>query len=122
MNKLKVGDEVLDTIAEIELHRQGMVGEHDPASARSEALRRLHELLEHERASLQQNAESQTHHANVAAVTHEIERVKQLAGSGGSTTMQTRKPSQPAPAARPNPPHNPARNNGRRFLGRRGDR
>ena len=30
--------EVLDTIAEIELHRQGMVGELDPASARGEAL------------------------------------------------------------------------------------
>ena len=46
-------DEVIDAIAGIEAQRQAMEQEAGAAAATSGALRRLHDLLESERASLQ---------------------------------------------------------------------
>src|SRR5277367_6222733 len=46
-------DGVTDLIAHTEMHRQEMVKEVGSAAACAGALRKLHELLEHERAALQ---------------------------------------------------------------------
>ena len=115
-------NDVIDKIAHIETHRQEMGREADAAAAGGEALRKLHELLEHERAALQLHATSTTHPVNIEAVTIEIKRVKELAGVTHAGPVTAKAGSQPQPASRPNPPHNPARNNVRRTMGRRGDR
>jgi len=68
-------DEVIDLIATIELHRQAMAKESDAAAARSEVLRRLHELLARERAALQSHGPGARHAANVERVTLEIAKL-----------------------------------------------
>lgn len=114
-------DEVTDMIALIEVHRQGTQKEAGLAAACNEALRKLHELLERERAALQMHVPDTAHAANVEAVSREIERVKQLAGITGPASRQKRSRQQ-QPGSRPRAPHNPARNKGRRTMGRRGGR
>jgi hypothetical protein len=116
-------DEVIDAIAHIEMHRQEMQKEAGPAAASNEALRKLHELLEHERQALQLHGPGAGDPANIEAVTAEIEKVKRLAGAGnqganrGHVHDQRQKRN-----SRPGRPHNPPRNKGRRTMGRRGDR
>ena len=116
-------DDVIDAIALIEMHRQVMQKESGPAAASSEALRRLHELLEHEKQALQLHGPAAGHPANIEAVTAGIEKVKKLAGGGnpgagrGFVHGQRQKRM-----SRPGAPHNPPRNRGRRTMGRRGDR
>jgi hypothetical protein len=80
MDTATASDDVVDLIAGIEKHRLEMEKEADHALARNEALRKLHELLERERAALQTHGTGTRHAANVAAVTAEIEKVKKLAG------------------------------------------
>ena len=115
-------DEVIDAIAHIDLHRQDTRKETGPA-ADNEALRKLHELLEHERQALQLHGPGAGHPANIEAVTAEIEKLKTLSGAGsqargrGRVYGQQRKRITGSSA-----PHNPARNKGRRTMGRRGDR
>ena len=71
-------DEVFDLMGGIAMHRQAM--EHDPASgvapARNEALRRLNELLAHERDALQAHGPGGWHSANIAAVMLELVKVR----------------------------------------------
>jgi len=123
MGTARVSDEVVDAIAQIELHRQEMQKETGPAAASNEALRKLHELLERERHALQLPGPDAGHPANIEAVTSAIEKVKRLAGGGiqgagrGQGHGQTQKRM-----SRPSAPHNPHRNKGRRTMGRRGDR
>jgi bacterioferritin-associated ferredoxin len=74
-------DEVTDSIAHIEMHRQEMAKETSLASACNEALRKLHELLKHEQEELQKNGPLPQHTANMAALTEAIERVKRLSGA-----------------------------------------
>lgn len=115
-------DEVIDAIAGIEAQRQAMEQETGAAAATSGALRRLHELLESERASLQSRGPQAGHPENVDAVTTEIERVKGLA--------RIASPNAPAKTTRPEPrqvslrseTRNPPRNKGRRTMGRTGGR
>jgi hypothetical protein len=110
--------ETTDAIAHIESHRQAMAKEAGPAAACNEALRKLHELLEREREALQLHGAADGHGGNVATVTAEIDRLKQLVHSAGKGVM----PKHGAPQARkhvgPGQPHNAPRNKGRRTMGR----
>ena len=58
-------DEVTDGIAAIEMHRQGTEKESGLAAACSEALRKLHALLEQEKEALQLNGPDAGYSANV---------------------------------------------------------
>ena len=115
-------DEVTDMIAHIEMHRQEMAKETSLAAACGEALRKLHELLEQERAALQLHGTGTAHPANVEAVTIEIKRVKQMTGVTDPRSISPKTRSRQQPVSRSNAPRNPARNKGRRTMGRRGER
>jgi hypothetical protein len=78
MDTATASDDVIELIAAIEKHR--LETEADHALACNEALRKLHELLEHEREALQSHGTGTRHAANVEAVTAEIEKIKTLAG------------------------------------------
>jgi hypothetical protein len=115
-------DEVIDRIAEIESQRQAMQKDAGLAASCSAALRKLHELLEHEKEALQLRGANAGHPENVEALTIEIERLKGL----GVTTSQ-------GPASRSayrgqrrmswrNAHRSPDRNKGRRTMGRAGGR
>ncbi len=116
-------DEVTDAIAHIEMHRQETQKEAGLAAACSEALRKLNELLQGEQAAAQPQGPGGGHLANIEAVMIEIKRVKKLAdvGSQGAILRHTHSGQRQA-APRPGGPRNPARNKGRRTMGRRGDR
>ena len=123
MNTETASDEVTDSIAHIEMHRQEMAKEASLATACNEALRKLHDLLKHEQEELQKNGPHSQHTANMKALTGAIERVKRLAGvkSPGPPSKDRR------PEGRPQTPvrganAGPARNKGRRTMGRRGER
>ena len=108
-------DETLDAIAHIELHRQDMAKEAGIAAACNEALRKLHELLERERAA--PHEPGSRHAANIEAVTREIERVKQLVGAANRP-----KQGRPRERGRQGPgggqPHHAPRGKQRRTMGR----
>jgi len=115
-------DEVIDAIAGIELQRQATMKEAGLAASCSWALRRLLELLDREQKALQQHGPDAGHPENVEAVAAEIERVK------GLTAI-----TYPGPAPRDAYPwqrkatwrdahRSPARNKGRRTMGRAGGR
>ena len=123
MDEAMVSDEVTDAIALIEMHRQEKQKEAGLAAACSEALRKLHELLDHEKAAPRQSADS-VPATDVTAVADEIQRVIRLASSPkpGSNPRHSRLQRQRPQFSRPEGPRNPARNKGRRTMGRRGDR
>lgn len=120
--KPAASEEVIDAIAGIEMQRREMEKEAGQAASCSSALRRLHELLELEKEALQLSGPEAGHPENVAAVAAEIERVKGLAVAKAQ-----------GPAARNPYPggkkvswqdarRTPARNKGRRTMGRSGGR
>lgn len=116
-------DDVTDSIAHIEMYRQIATKEAGLAVSCSEALRKLHELLDRERAALQKQEPGAGHSANINAVTIEIEKVKRLAraaGAEGQVSKQLRSGQQQVPRQNARP--TPARNKGRRTMGRPGDR
>jgi hypothetical protein len=115
-------DEVTDGIAMIEMHRQGTEKESGLAVACSEALRKLHELLEQEQASLQQHGPDTVFAINVEAVANEIRRVQSMAGIKGQGPMHKNARPGERQAARPEKSHNAPRNRGRRTMGRTGGR
>lgn len=115
-------DEVIDAIADIEMQRQAMEKEGGLAASCSAALRRLHEFLDREKEALQLHGPDAGHPENVEALAIEIERVK------GLTVITS-----PGPAPRgaypgqrkvawQNAHRSPARNRGRRTMGRAGGR
>lgn len=114
--------EVIDAIAEIEMWRRKAEKEGGLAGSCSAALRKLHELLDLETESLQLSGQEAGNPQNVEAVTFEIERVKALAivtapGPPGTSRYPARRKSQWRDAHR-----SPARNKGRRTMGRAGGR
>ena len=115
-----ITDEMMDAIAHIEIHRQAMEKETNRAAACNEALRKLHELLDQERAALQSHGPDAGRAENVAAVVAEIERVKKLAGAGGQGGNPRHGRSQQPRPVGPGQQHNRPRNKGRRTMGRRG--
>jgi len=117
-----ITDTVMDAIAHIEMHRQEMARETSVAVACSEALRKLHELLEGERQALQSHGAGPGHAANIEAVTAEIDRVKRLASTGGKGAPPRHERGQQGRPAQPTQPHYRARNKGRRTMGRSGGR
>jgi hypothetical protein len=127
MNEEQVSDEVTDAIAFIEVHRQEAVKESGMAHACSEALRKLHELLEQVKTEAQQTPNANGHSPNLEAVNQEIRKVKSLAGNAGHQNgprHQHGKPKQHQPQQNQPPrtgaPHGQgqARNKGRRSMGR----
>ena len=122
MNAGTASDEVIDAIASIEMHRQELEKEAGLAAACSEALRKLHELLDHERAAQQLHAPGTKHPANVEAVTAEIKRIQKMAG----VRTQVAIPRNPRPGQHQVSVRSgtriPPRTRGRRTMGRRGDR
>lgn len=122
MSAERASDEVIDAIAYIEMQRQDMEKQSNPAAACNLALRKLQEVLQQEQQAAQQQAPEARHSANIEALENEIRRVKQMLGSAGRN---------PRPGgARPNAPqlqhrekgHRQARNRGRRTQGRSGGR
>ena len=81
MNPEAASDEIVATIAGVDRHRQEMEKESDPAKACNEALRKLHELLDHERKALQLHGPGTRHASNVGAVEAAIARLQKLAGT-----------------------------------------
>jgi hypothetical protein len=82
-SKVLATDELLDAIAAIEIARQQAAKEAGLAAACSAALRKLHELLEHEQEALQRSDAVARHPANMDALKAQIERVKRLAAAMG---------------------------------------
>ena len=114
-------DEVTDDIAAIEMHRQGTEQESGLAAACSEALRKLHTLLEQEKEALRQHGPDTVHAINVEAVANEIKRVQSMVGGKGQgAAPRNARPSRGQPMPRPEKSRNPPRNRGRRPLGRSG--
>jgi hypothetical protein len=122
MGTRMASDEVTDGIAAIEMHRQGTEKESGLAAACSEALRKLHELLEQERAALQQHGPETVFAINVEAVENEIRRVQAMAGIKGRGPMHKNARPSERQAPRQDKPHNAPRNRGRRSMGRTGGR
>ena len=111
-------DEVIDTIAEIEVQRQAVEKEAGLGAASSGALRRLHALLEREREAQQVHGPSTAHPANIDAVTIEIERVERLGRmTSGSSIPKRARPEQRQVSLRSGT-RIPPRNKGRRTMGR----
>ena len=116
-----ITDDMMNAIAHIEIHRQELEKESNRAAACNQALRKLHELLDQERAALQAHGPDAGRAENIEAVVAEIERVKKLASTGGRSAnpRHGRPQQQPRPVG-PGQPHNRPRNKGRRTMGRRG--
>ena len=110
-----ISDELMDAIAQIELHRQEMEKEAGVAAACNEALRKLHELLEREREALQLHGPGARHATHIEALAAEIERVKSRAGAGAKAKHG--RPPMRNPV-RQGPQHNLPRNKRRRTTGR----
>ena len=115
-------DEVIDAITDIEMQRQATEKDAGLAASCSSALRRLHELLDREKEALQFHDPDARHPENVEAVAIEIERVKGLTVS--TSTGPTPKGAYPGQrkVSWRNAPRSPARNKGRRTMGRAGGR
>ncbi len=126
MDSVRASDEVIDEIAHIALLRYEAERHGSGGVSSSEALRKLHELRDREQKAMQQAEHAAVHQANLEAVTAEIKKVQQMSGGGGRNSEHRN--------ARPRPPqqqqqqprkeggggHNPARNKGRRSMGRQG--
>ena len=109
-------------IADIELQRQAIVKDAGLTASCSSALRKLHELLDRETQALQLHGPAAGHPENVEAVAVEIERVKGMTGTRSpSPAARGAYPGQPKAAWR-NAHRSPARNRGRRTMGRAGGR
>jgi len=123
MTVVRASDEVTDAIALIEMQRQYMEKESGLATACNEALRKLHQLLDQETAATQPLSPGGGHTVNVEAVMMEIKRVKKMAGvASQNIILKHARSGRQKQASRPNGPRNPARDKGRRTMGRRGDR
>ena len=113
-------DEVTDAIASIEMHRQEMEKESGVVSSGNWALRKLHELLEHEREALRLQGQGAVHSANVEAITTDIDKVKKLAGIAGHGPGAKNAPPAQRQAHWRNAPDKSTRPRSRRTMGRSG--
>lgn|SRR5689334_3184732 len=115
-------DEVIDAIAEIEMGRGEAEKEAGLAASCGAALRKLHELLDRETEARRLHGGGAGQAGNVEAVAAEIERLKQRIPASGQgpparTAFIERKKESWQDARR-----SPARNKGRRTMGRAGGR
>lgn len=114
--------EVIDAIAGIEMKRRELEKEAGLAMSCNSALRGLHELLEHETEALQLHGAGAGHPASVHLLALEIERVKGLAVVSRQGPAGKRSYPEERKASWRNAHRNPARNKGRRTMGRAGGR
>jgi hypothetical protein len=114
--------EVINAIADIEMQRQAMAKEAGLAAACSSALRKLHGLIEREKEAPQLHGSSAGRPENVEAVMIEIERVKQLAVAKSQGPTHKGAYTDLRKASWRNAHRSPARNKGRRTMGRAGGR
>lgn len=124
---IPASDEVIGAIAGIETKRLEMEKEAGRVASCSAALRKLHGLLEQEKEAAQSRGADAGHPGNVQAVTLEIERVKKLAVIAGQGPHSRR--ADPAGLRQvtrqkswQDAQRSPARNKGRRTMGRAGGR
>jgi hypothetical protein len=89
-------EDVLDAIAIIELQRQEMHRESDPAAWRSRAVARLREIQQHLAEVAQRQGQAAVHPATVAALAKAISRIE-----GGAKAAATRRMQTADPAGRP---------------------
>ena len=115
-------DEVIDAIADIEMQRRETEKQAGFAMSRSSALHRLHELLAHETEALRLRGPGAGHAENIAAVKIEIGRVKGLAAPRGQNSFPGKARAGQRQGSWRDAPRNPARNKGRRTMGRGGGR
>jgi len=115
-------DEVIEAIADIEMQRRETEKEAGFSMSCSSALHRLHELLVDETEALRLRGPDAGHPGNVDAVMAEIARVKGLCAVKGKHTFPGRARPGGRPATWQNAPRSPARNKGRRTMGRAGGR
>ncbi len=120
MDTVTATDDVIDAIAHIEMHRQESVKEAGLATACNEALRKLHELLDQEQEALQRLGPGTRHPANMEAVRIEIGRVKKLLGTTSQSSVSRAAQPGKHPVLMRSRSRSPARNKGRRTMGRRG--
>jgi hypothetical protein len=118
MSSSMASDEVIDLIADIEVHRQGVAKEAGLPAACSGALRRLHELLDRETKALQVHGPDSVHAPNVAAVKAEIERVKKLGGISGHGSSPRGSQAAQGQGPRKNESRPPSKDRARRAMGR----
>jgi hypothetical protein len=115
-------DEVIDEIAGIEMRRREAEKEAGLAASCGSALRKLHELLERETEARRQHGGAAGQPGNVEALAAEIERLKKrvpakVQGPPARHAFPDRKKESWQDAQR-----NPAKNKGRRTMGRAGGR
>lgn len=115
---------MIDAIAEIEMQRRETEKKAGLAMSCSLALHRLHELLAHETDALRLRGPDSGHQENVQAVTIAIGRVKGLSAlkSQNSNSFPRKARTRPRQVSWRNAPRDPARNTGRRTMGRSGGR
>ena len=121
MTTMTASEEVTSAIEEIEMHRQETEQESGRVTACGEALRRLHELLEQEKAAPEPHGAGSGYLANMETVMIEIKRIRKLASVKGQAEI----------ARNPSPHHHqlalhdetrsPTRSKARRTMGRRGE-
>jgi hypothetical protein len=125
VNTEQASDEVTDSIAHIEMHRQEMAKETSLAAACNEALRKLQDLLKQEQEVLHGNGPHPQRTANLAAVTEAIDRVKRMTGGKNQGASPNQRPGGGGGRRQSSPRgqnQGPPRNKGRRTMGRRGER
>lgn len=113
-------DEITDSIALIEMHRQEAQKESGLAAACSEALRQLNELLDSEKEALRLNGPDHGHTTNITAIANHIQRVKQMAGGGGSRQGQAAGAGRAHPRPQQGGQQQAGRSNGSGEPGRSG--
>jgi hypothetical protein len=74
-------DDVIDVIASVESYRQASERDFGLAASCDEALRKLHELLDRERAALEMQGRAGARPVSIETVAAEIARVKKLKGN-----------------------------------------
>jgi hypothetical protein len=122
MNTELPTDAMIDVIASIEMQRREAEREFGGPAACSGALRSLQELLDRENAALRLHGPGTEHAANVSALTIEIGKVTKMASLTGRISLPKNVDTGQREMLRRNAPRNPARNRGRRTMGRSGGR
>jgi hypothetical protein len=113
---------MLDMIASVETQRQEVEKNAGLAASCSSALRKLHELLDHEKKALPLCGPAAGRRENVEALTIEKERVKALSVSPSQGPAVRAAYRWQRNVAWQNAHRSPARNKGRRTMGRAGGR
>src|SRR6185436_10028723 len=119
--EVPASDEVIDTIAEIEMQRRETENKAGFATSCSTALQRLSDLLDDESKALLRGPDA-GHSGNVEALKLEIGRVKALPAPRTQESIPRYVRTEERQVSWNNAPQSPTRNKGRRTMGRAGGR